>query len=35
MQQTTSKEEWDYSKEMLAAVAVFRLDVDKMSCKAK
>ena len=35
MQQTTSKEEWDYSKEMLEAVAVFRLDVDKMSCKAK
>ena len=35
MQQTTSKEGWDYSKEMLEAVAVFRLDVDKMSCKAK
>lgn len=35
MKQTTSKKEWYYSKEMLAAVAVFRLDVDKMSCKAK
>ena len=35
MRQTTSKEQWDYSKEMLEAVAVFRLDVDKMSCKAK
>lgn len=35
MKQTTSKAEWDYSKEMLAAVAVFRLVVDKMSCKAK
>ena len=35
MKQTTSKEQWDYSNEMLEAVAVFRLDVDKMSCKAK
>lgn len=35
MKQTTSKEEWYYSKEMLEAVAVFRLDVEKMSCKAK
>lgn len=35
MKQTTSKAEWDYSNEMLEAVAVFRLDVDKMSCKAK
>lgn len=35
MKQTTSKAEWYYSKEMLEAVAVFRLDVDKMSCKAK
>ena len=35
MKQTTSKAEWAYSDEMLEAVAVFRLDVDKMSCKAK
>lgn len=35
MKQTTKKEKWDYSNEMLEAVSVFRLDVDKMSCKAK
>lgn len=35
MKQTTSKSEWNYSKEMLDAVAVFRLDVEKLSCKAK
>ena len=35
MKQTTSKAEWNYSNEMLGAVAVFRLDVDKLSCKAK
>lgn len=35
MKQTTSKVEWDYSDEMLDAVAVFRLDVEKLSCKAK
>lgn len=35
MKQTTSKAEWDYSNEMLETVAVFRLDVDIMSCKAK
>lgn len=35
MKQNTSKDEWHYSNEMLEAVAVFRLDVDKLSCKAK
>ena len=35
MKQTTSKNDWHYSSEMLEAVAVFRLDVDKLSCKAK
>lgn len=35
MKQTTSKEEWDYSDEMLEAVTVFKLVVDKLSCKAK
>jgi len=35
MKQTTSKEEWHYSEEMLEAVAVFRLEVERLSCKAK
>ena len=35
MKQTTSKANWDYSDEMLDVVAVFRLDVEKLSCKAK
>ena len=35
MKQTTSKAEWKYSDEMLDNVAVFRLVIDKLSCKAK
>lgn len=35
MRQTTQNADWNYSEEMLKAVAVFRLDVKKMSCKAK
>lgn len=35
MKQTTNKTEWEYSDAMLNGVAVFRLDVEKMSCKAK
>ena len=35
MKQTTNKTEWEYSDAMLNGVAVFRLDVKKMSCKAK
>ena len=35
MKQTTNKTEWEYSDVMLNGVAVFRLDVEKMSCKAK
>ena len=35
MKQTTHKTEWTYHEELLKAVAVFRLDVDKISCKAK
>lgn len=35
MKQTTKKANWNYQNGMLEAVAVFRLDVDKMSCKAK
>ena len=35
MKQTSQKAEWSYRDEMLEAVAVFRLDVKKISCKAK
>ena len=35
MKQTTSDTEWRYHQEMIEAVAVFRLDVEKLSCKAK
>ena len=35
MKQTTQKSQWDYSDKMIEGVAIFRLDVDKMSCKAK
>lgn len=35
MKQAASKAEWDYNDKMLDAVAVFKLVVDKLSCKAK
>ena len=35
MKQTANKTDWEYKDEMLGSVAVFRLDVEKMSCKAK
>ena len=35
MRQSTKKAEWEYREEMLEAVAVFRLDVTQISCKAK
>ena len=35
MKQTTQRLEWSYDDKMLEAVAVFRLDVHKISCKAK
>lgn len=35
MNQVSNKPEWEYKDEMLNGVAVFRLEVDKMSCKAK
>ncbi len=35
MKQTTGKTDWNYEDAMLEAVAVFRLEVEKMSCKAK
>ena len=35
MKQTTDRAGWSYNDAMLNGVAVFRLDVEKMSCKAK
>ena len=35
MRQTSGKDGWRYSDEMLDAVTVYRVDVDKISCKAK
>ena len=35
MKQTTSSGGWNYSRETLDAVAVFRLETDALSCKAK
>ena len=35
MNHISGKTEWSYSKEMVDAVAVFRLEVEKLSCKAK
>ncbi len=34
MRQTTGREHWEYQENMLRAVAVFRLDVEKLTCKA-
>lgn len=35
MNHISGKSEWNYSKEIIDAVAVFRLEVEKLSCKAK
>lgn len=35
MKHTTDRVDWCYNDAMLDVIAVFRLDVDKMSCKAK
>ncbi len=35
MRQATQQSEWDYSEEMMKTVAVFRLDIEKISCKRK
>ena len=35
MKQASGKDTWTYSEEMLNAVAVYRIDVEKLSCKAK
>lgn len=34
MRQTTGKDAWEYDDAMLRSVAVFRLDVEQLSCKA-
>jgi hypothetical protein len=33
MRQAVQKSKWSYDDKMIEAVAVFKLDVDKMSCK--
>ena len=35
MRQTSDNAEWQYSEEMINAVAVYKVDVNKISCKAK
>jgi nitroimidazol reductase NimA-like FMN-containing flavoprotein (pyridoxamine 5'-phosphate oxidase superfamily) len=35
MNHISEKTEWVYSKEMIDAVAVFRLEVERLSCKSK
>ena len=35
MRQTSGNAEWQYSVEMINAVAVYKVDVNKISCKAK
>ena len=35
MKQTSGKAEWQYSEEMVNAVAVYKVDVNEISCKAK
>ena len=35
MEQTAARPEWSYDEAKLHCVAVFKLDVEKMSCKAK
>ena len=35
MRQTSGKTEWQYPEGMLNAVAVYRIDADKISSKAK
>ncbi len=34
MKQTTGADSWKYSESSLASVAIFRLDVEKLSCKS-
>lgn len=35
MRQTTGRKNWDYGDDMLEEVAVFKLEVEKLSCKGK
>lgn len=34
MKQATGKADWDFKEEAQSAAAVFRLDVEEMTCKA-
>ena len=35
MKQSTGKDDWNYENKMIDGVAVFKLEVEKLSCKAK
>ena len=35
MKQSTGKDDWNYESKMVDGVAVFKLEVEKLSCKAK
>ena len=35
MKQSTGKDSWNYENKMIDGVAVFKLEADKLSCKAK
>ena len=35
MKQASGKTEWQYSEEMMNAVAIYKVDVNEISCKAK
>ena len=35
MRQISGKAEWQYSEEMMHAIAVYKVDVNEISCKAK
>ena len=35
MKQSTEKDDWTYENKMVDGVAVFKLEVEKLSCKAK
>ena len=35
MKQSTGKDDWTYERKMVDGVAVFKLEVEKLSCKAK
>ena len=35
MKQITGRATWEYGSQMVDGVAVFKIEVDKLSCKAK